>query len=183
MPCPPTYDAHKNIRWFKTRWCVLRRCGFRRPQGNGIGITKAAHIPAPAACSPTYHTCCSASRVSDLLNQQPAARPQPGLRSLDCAGSTVCALLVLSCVACGLLPGSISICICIAVYRGTSQTSQIASTKHRQQCSTASAQCAYHLSMEAVEGGGGGDRRSVNLSPKALRRAFMRALDFPCVSR
>ena len=31
MSCPPTYDAHKNIRWCKTRWCVLRRCGFRRP--------------------------------------------------------------------------------------------------------------------------------------------------------
>jgi hypothetical protein len=29
--CPPIYYAHKNIRWYKTRWCVLRRCGFRRP--------------------------------------------------------------------------------------------------------------------------------------------------------
>ena len=35
MSCPPTYDAHKNIRWFKTRWCVLRRCGFRRPYCRG----------------------------------------------------------------------------------------------------------------------------------------------------
>jgi hypothetical protein len=31
MSCPLTYDAHKNIRWRKTRWCVLGRCGFRRP--------------------------------------------------------------------------------------------------------------------------------------------------------
>jgi hypothetical protein len=26
MSCPNTYDAHENIRWSKTRWCVLRFC-------------------------------------------------------------------------------------------------------------------------------------------------------------
>ena len=43
MSCPPTYDAHKNIRWCKTRWCVLRRCGFRRPY---------CAFPLPAARRP-----------------------------------------------------------------------------------------------------------------------------------
>jgi hypothetical protein len=26
MSCPTTYDALKNIRWSKKRWCVLRFC-------------------------------------------------------------------------------------------------------------------------------------------------------------
>jgi hypothetical protein len=26
MSCPTTYDAHKNTRWSKMRWCVLMFC-------------------------------------------------------------------------------------------------------------------------------------------------------------
>jgi hypothetical protein len=44
MSCPPTYDAHKNIRWCKTRWCVLGRCGFRRPS---VDLARAGAAPLP----------------------------------------------------------------------------------------------------------------------------------------
>jgi hypothetical protein len=58
MSCPTTYDAHKNICWSKTRWCVLGFCVWAalklfhryRPYWTS-GIVQRVRGPARCTCT------------------------------------------------------------------------------------------------------------------------------------
>jgi hypothetical protein len=57
MSCPPTYDAHKNIRWYKTRWCALGRCGFGRPCSQAKAEAGSAIPSSGECCEPAAREC------------------------------------------------------------------------------------------------------------------------------
>jgi hypothetical protein len=83
--CPPTYDAHKNIRWCKTRLCVLRRYGFRRPYVHGQfgGFFCPPGTPGPSVHprGNFYHT----DFFPPLSCSVAAARASPPLATIQAA--------------------------------------------------------------------------------------------------